>query len=299
MTHQPIVVGFDDSPSSRDALSWALRTARSRGAKVLMVHAAKTFPPILAGHWTYVASPREIGIEAGEAVLRAGSLLAAKLFPEVPVSTGLVEDAPAAGILGMLDGAAMVVVGSRGLGGFGELVMGSTSLKLATHAPCPVIVVRDPVPGLEPGPEAGRVVVGIDDLEQEATDVLAFAFEEASSRHIGLTVLHALHEPYFDLPGKGGPVPTSIQLAELQADQRRSLSEHLAGWQDKYPDVDVKPEVVLQSPAGVLVAASTGAELLVLGSHGHGGPHSVMMLGSVTHAVLHHAHCPVAVIRHR
>jgi nucleotide-binding universal stress UspA family protein len=254
---------------------------------------------MLAGHWTYVASPREIATEAGEAVLQAGSLLAARLAPEVTVSTKLIEDAPATGLLRVLDGAEMVVVGSRGLGGFTELVIGSTSLKLATHAPCPVVVVRDEAPGLEPGPEAGRIVVGIDDPEQASSDALAFAFEEASSRHTGLTVLHVWQEPYFDLPGKGGPVPTRIQLEEFQADQRRSLEEHLAGWQEKYPDVDVKPEVLVHNPAGVLVAASIGAEFLVLGSHGHGGPHSMMMLGSVTHAVLHHAHCPVAVVRHR
>jgi nucleotide-binding universal stress UspA family protein len=299
MTQQPIVVGFDDSPASREALSWAMRTAHSRSADVLLVHAAKTFPPMVVGHRTYVAFPHEIEVDAGEAVLQAGKLLAARLDPRVRVSAELVDDAPAAGILRVLDDAAMVVVGSRGLGGFSELLVGSTSLKLSTHAPCPVIVVRGETPGLEPGQEVGRIVVGMDDPGQTTSDALAFAFEEASLRHTGLTVLHAWQEPFFDLPGKGAPVPTRIQLEEFQLGQRRSLSEHLAGWQEKYPDVDVKPDVVMQNPAGVLVAASTGAELLVLGSHGHGGPHSVMMLGSVTHAVLHHAHCPVAVVGHR
>jgi nucleotide-binding universal stress UspA family protein len=143
------------------------------------------------------------------------------------------------------------------------------------------------------------VVVGVDDPGQASTDVLAFAFEEAAARNVGLTVLHAWEEPFFDLPGKGAPVPTSFQIEEFQTSQRLSLSEHLAGWQEKYPDVEVKPEVIAHNPPGLLAAASTGAELLVLGSHGHGGPHSVMMLGSVTHAVLHHAQCPVAVVRHR
>jgi nucleotide-binding universal stress UspA family protein len=299
MTYQPIVVGFDDSPASRRALMWALHTAEGRGAEVLLVNAAMTFPPILAGHWTYVASPREIATEAGAAALRAGSLLAAGIAPEVTVSTMLVEDSPAAGLLRVLDGAAMAVVGSRGLGGFTELLIGSTSLKLATHAPCPVVVVRDEAPGSESGPEAGRIVVGVDDPEQTSSDALAFAFDEATSRRTGLTVLHVWQEPYFDLPGRGAPVPTHIQLEEFQSGQRESLAAQLAGWQEKYPDVDVKLEVLIHNPAGALVAASTGAELLVLGSRGHGGPHSVMMLGSVTHAVLHHAHCPVAVVGHR
>ncbi len=86
-----------------------------RGADCLLVHTAKTFPPMAAGHWTYVASPREMGVEAGEAALQAGLLLSAQLAPAVSVSTMLVEDAPAAGILRVLDGAGMVVVGARGL----------------------------------------------------------------------------------------------------------------------------------------------------------------------------------------
>jgi nucleotide-binding universal stress UspA family protein len=218
--------------------------------------------------------------------------------PKVTVTTILVEAAPAAGVLSVLDRAEMVVVGSRGLGGFAELVVGSTSLKLATHAPCPVVVVRAETQEIEPGPEAGRVVVGVDRTEHVSSDALAFAFEQASVAHTGLTVLHAWQEPYFDLPGKGGPVPKRVQLEEFQADQRRWLSEDVARWQQKYPDVEVRLEVLVQNPVAVLVAASTGAELLVVGSHGHGGPHSVMMLGSVTHALLHHAHCPVAVVGH-
>jgi nucleotide-binding universal stress UspA family protein len=299
MTQQPIVVGFDDSAASRKALGWALRTAQGRGADVLLVHAAMTFPPMLAGHWTYVASPREIATEAGEEVLQAGRLLAASLAPDVTISSRLVEDAPAAGIRQVAAGAGMVVVGSRGLGGFAELVIGSTSLKVATHASCPVVVVRDETPGLEPGPEARRIVVGIDDIAQTSSDVLSFAFEEASSRRTGLTVLHAWREPFFDLPGKGAPIPKLIQVEEFQADRHHWLAEHLAGWQDKYPDVDVKVVVLAQDPAAALVAASTGAELLVTGTQGHGGPHAVRMLGSVTHAVLHHAHCPVAVVGSR
>jgi nucleotide-binding universal stress UspA family protein len=299
MTTQPIVVGFDDSPASRQALEWALRTAQGRGADVLLVHAAKTFPPMLAGHGTYVASPREIATEAGQATLQAGVLLAAKSAPEVTVTTMLVYDTPAAALLSALDHAEMVVVGSRGLGGFTELVIGSTSLKLATHAPCPVVVVRDETSDVGAGPEAGRVVVGVDGQEHVSSDALAFAFEEASRRHAGLTVLHAWQERFYDLPGKGGPIPLQIQLEEFEVDQRRWVKEHLTGWNEKYPDVEVKVEVLPQSPAAVLVAASSGAELLVLGSHGRGGPHSVMMLGSVTHAVLHHSHCPVAVVGHR
>lgn len=298
MTRQPIVVGYDDSPASREALAWALNSALGRQTDVLLVHAARTSPPILPSRGGYIAPPLEIAAEAGRATLQAGRLLATRRAPHASVSLLLVEDAPVAGLLSVLDAAEMVVVGSRGLGGFTELVVGSTSLKLATQAPCPVVVVRAQTERLTPGPEAGRVVVGVDADETEPTDVLGFAFEEASWRHVGLTALHAWQEHFYDLPGKGAPVPKRIQLEEFQAEQRQGLSEHLARWQEKYPEVDVRRDVLAQSPAAVLVAASTGAELVVVGSRRRGGLHP-RALGSVGHALLHHAHCPVAVVGHR
>lgn len=94
MTQQPIVVGFDDSPASREALKWALRDARGRRCEVLLVHAAKTFPPILPGPGGYVAYPSQITAEAGKAVLQAGALLADRLAPEVTTTTLLIEDEP-------------------------------------------------------------------------------------------------------------------------------------------------------------------------------------------------------------
>jgi nucleotide-binding universal stress UspA family protein len=298
MTLHPIVVGYDDSPASRLALTWALPTAHGRGADILLVHAAKTFPPMMSKRWNSIVSPQEITTEAGKAVLQAGVLLAKKIAPEVTVTSTLIEDAPAAALRGVGDDAAMIVVGTRGRGGFAELVVGSTSLDVATHAPCPVVVVRpDTAEAIEPGPEAGRVVVGVDGPDA-STDAVEFAFEQAGARDTGLTVLHAWQVPFFDLPGKGVPIPTDLQVEQFQADQRRWLSEHLAGWQNKYPDVSVKMDVVPGHPAAVLAAASAGAELLVLGWHGHGGPRAVMTLGCVAHAVLHHAHCAVAVVRH-
>jgi nucleotide-binding universal stress UspA family protein len=296
MTQPHIVVGYDDSPASQRALGWALSAASGHHADVLLVHATRTFPPIVAGHGDFVAPPRELAAEAGKEVLQAGTLLAQGLAPQVTVTTLLVENSPAKALLGVLDRAEMVVVGSRGHGGFTELVVGSTSLKLATHARCPVVVVHAETPDLEAGPEAGRVVVGVGSHKHASPDVLAFAFAEASWRQTGLTVLHAWEEPFYDLPGKGGPVPKRIQVEEFQTDQRQWLTEHVAVWQEKFPDVEVRLDVVAHNPASVLVAASSGAELLVVGSRARGGIHALTTLGSVSHAVLHHANCPVAVV---
>jgi len=116
-------------------------------------------------------------------VLQAGSLLAADLAPEVTVTTLLLEEPPAMALLSMLDMAEMAVVGSRGLGGFSELMVGSTSLKLATHAPCTVVVVSARTVVGEPGPTAGRVVGGLNIDEPGADGILA----SASRRRLGAT----------------------------------------------------------------------------------------------------------------
>ena len=74
------------------------------------------------------------------------------------------------------------------------------------------------------------------------------------------------------------------------------LSENLAPWREQYPEVDVVRKTVLGNAGSALAEESVGAELLVVGSRGRGG-FDGLLLGSVSHAVLHHAHCPVAVAR--
>jgi nucleotide-binding universal stress UspA family protein len=145
----------------------------------------------------------------------------------------------------------------------------------------------------EPGPEAGRVVVGMDGSEFASSELLAFAFEEAAWRRTGHTALHAWQEPRDGLPLKGETIPEFVH-GEVQAERRR-LAERVGGWQEKYPHVDVRHVVLEQSPAAALLAASTGAELVVVGSHASARRQS-LLLGSVSQELLHDAQCPVAVV---
>jgi nucleotide-binding universal stress UspA family protein len=210
----------------------------------------------------------------------------------VPVESRLVSGPAATALLEAAEESAMVVLGSRGLGGFSELMLGSTSVQVATHAPCPVVVMR-PHGDAPPGAEAGRIVVGIDGSPM-SVGAVEFAFAEASFRGTGLTAMHVCNAPSLDAPGV--PVPIDLVAEDVVDAELRALAESLGGYRDRYPDVDVRQFVVHGKAAPALVTASVGAHLLVVGSRGRGGFRS-LLLGSTSHALLHHAYCPVAVVR--
>jgi nucleotide-binding universal stress UspA family protein len=280
MQAMPIVVGYDGSASSTKALEWAVAEARSRRTPLRIVHALASPAVAITGFGIYEPLDSELVAKVGEQTLASAVERVQEIAPELAVDTRLIAGAPAKGLLDNLDNA--------------ELVVGSTAVALATHARCPVIVLRDAVAGPADTLEAGRVVVGVDGSEL-SRDALAFAFEEASLRGAGLTALHAWEVPFFDVRGHGGPeVPDAMR--EFQGEEMRLLSESLAGWREKYPDVDVRQTLVHQEPVKALVDSSPGAALVVVGSRGRGGFRS-MLLGSVSHALVHHARCPVAVVR--
>ncbi|GAA1403396.1 hypothetical protein GCM10009639_48190 [Kitasatospora putterlickiae] len=169
--------------------------------------------------------------------------------------------------------AALVVVGSRGLGRFGALLIGSVAVHLAAHADCPVLIVRG-----RPDPD-GPVLVAVDGTGVGA-EALGFAFAEASARRAPLTALHIAH------PSTGRP-----------DQEERVLAEALAGWREKYPAVEPRSEVVEAHTRPALLEASREAQLLVVGARGRGG-FAGLLLGSTSQAMIQHAHCPVVVVRH-
>ncbi len=299
MTRHPIIVGYDGSQSSREALLWALADGRTRGLDVEVVHAL-TPPMAVMPSYGAVAEPDPATHRRfAEQVLREAEDLAAETAPDVTVRTRLLNGYPATSLLSTLENADRVVLGSRGLGTFAELLLGSVSLEITSRAPCPVVVIRQgthaDATSEGDGGEAGRVVVGVDG-SPASEQALAVAFEEASLRGVGLTAVLAWAQPFYDLPGHGGPIPESVQVEVFDGEEMRWLSEALAGWREKFPDVELRQVVRHGSPAEVLSAMSAGAELLVVGSRGRGG-FRTLLLGSVSHAALHHAHCPVMVVR--
>jgi nucleotide-binding universal stress UspA family protein len=275
----PIVVGTDGSPSAERAVAWAAAEAERRGCRL---------------HIVYAVLPREYGLtlgawcvgslaDAGESILLRAGELAAKTVPGVAVTTELMSEMPAFALREQGERAAEIVVGHRGHGGAAGLLLGSTSLSLAGRTSCPLVIVRG-----EAGDERDEVVVGVDLLDGGSERVLAYAFEAASLRGAWVRIAHTWEVPPTLFNGA-----YSVTIRQALAAAQNRLADAAAPWRARYPDVRAIEETPAGRPMDELIKRSGHADLLVVGSHRHGaGPH----LGSVSHNVIHHADCPVAVI---
>ncbi|WP_426512795.1 universal stress protein [Dactylosporangium sp. McL0621] len=286
-----VVVGVDGSRPSLDAVAWAAADASRRGRPLHILH-AYVWPEVYAPMAAPVLGPYEQGLrEVGAETLAAAENRARSVAPGIPLTTGTPVQSPVPALLNASEHAGVVVVGHRGLGGFAGLLLGSVGVQLAAHAACPVVIVRsDERPD---GPEAGRVVVGVDG-SNDADRALHFAFEQASYRGVGLTAVLAYLWPASTGPADMLPLP--YDAGALREDERRALAESTSGWAEQYPGVDFRLVAVSGRSAPVLIERTAGAELVVVGSRGRGG-FTGLLLGSVSQAVIHHAACPVAVVR--
>jgi len=284
----PLVVGFDGSPDSVRALDWALAEASLRNTSVDLCHV-----------WNQPYSPGQTGSGGDDApragaqrVLAEGSRHAAEHTPSVQVRAHLRFGSAAHLLVLAARDAALLVLGGRGTGGFGDLRIGSVSAHVVRHADCPVILVRDvPGPGAGRGAHGRRIVVGIDESAGCETAV-AFAFEEAARRGVAVNAVHAFDQASVQTTAYLG----EAELSRLRQNAQDAFSALLTPQADKYPGLAVSFQLVHGGPAPALIEASADAALLVLGSHGH-GRFATAMLGSTSHTVLHHAPCPVAVVR--
>jgi nucleotide-binding universal stress UspA family protein len=270
---QPVVVGFDGSDLATVALAWGVDEARRRSCPLRIVHAAPD-----AARMT------------GQPMLDEAAAKARQAVPDLDVATALDTGNPAEALLKQASDARVVVLGSRGRGDFSSMLHRSTSLEVAMHGPCPVVVIRLAGEDAPPGPSAGRIVVGLDETPRSER-AIDFAFDQAASRNIGLTAVLTWLAPEFDTSAS-----PSHEWEQAAADEQAMLAERLAGRRAQYPNVPVVQKAMRKDPEEALIDESRGAELIVVGSHGRGGLGAIMR-GSVSHALLHHAHCPVAVVR--
>ncbi|GAB3726491.1 universal stress protein [Amycolatopsis oliviviridis] len=273
----PVVTGFDGSPEARRAVGWAAAEAKARGLALFLAY---------AGDPAEVEHAREQLASMTEALERSDPGLDVRTLvrggtPE-QVLTAIAEETDAA----------MIVLGESHTGLFTRAVLGSTESGVTKTAGRPVVVVR----GEEPAPD-GPVILGTDGSEQSA-QAAGFAFDFAS-RH-GLTV-HAVHVARMPIWGPasepllGGPVlDPAPGLPQEVADEL--VARQLKPWQERYPDVSVELVHGVGPAAQALTVQSSEAALLVLGRSDHGDLRR-LLLGSISDDALHHAHCPVAVVR--
>ena len=288
MAVKPIVAATDGSEESLRAVSWAAREAVLHDAPLRIVSAAALLPRMSAstGHGSAnLEGVADIIEENRDKALTKAAEHAAATAPGLLIDTDKLEGQPAEAIADSGAGALMLVVGSRGGGAFGALLLGSVSRYVATHAPCPVAVIRDESEAIQ-----RQVAVGIGDVDGCGA-TLTFAFEEAALRHASLIAVHAwTMDSDISRAGISLSAPAAQAIADEAGETLRAVVDDCRG---KYPDVQVIQDVVRGHPGRALAGLSARADLVVIGRHPHHGPSGP---GAVTHALLNHAHGPVVTV---
>jgi nucleotide-binding universal stress UspA family protein len=264
---------------------WAVEDASTRKVAVRLVCAYQTVPSYYQGLGMYTDLPdMELVRQAADRVLENAVAEAAKIDPDVDVGGDMVDGSPIPVLIEESERGSLLVLGSRHRSTLSSSILGSVSAAVAARADCPAIVVRGPAGLTE---EHSEVVVGVDGT-QASQALLEFGFDHASRRQAPLRAVLCWH-PDLLASMLWRPEPPPPTRAEAW------LSETLAGWREKFPEVAVHSGVVREHPAAGLTAESVAAQLLVVGTRGR---HAMAgtLLGSVSQAVLHHATCPVAVI---
>ncbi|MET8846807.1 universal stress protein [Amycolatopsis sp. NPDC004625] len=287
-----VVAGLDGSASAVQAAVWAGAEAVRRSRPLRLVH-VYALPQVKAP----VAFGTHEQVRAGLAERAEGLLADAKAAvlaecPGLDVGTAAREWSPVTALVQESRHAELVVLGSRGLGGFTGLLVGSTAVAVAAHAHCPIVVVRGRTPH-DPPARTGPVVVGSDG-SPDSEAAIAFACEEARLRGTTLVAVHTWSDVLAD--GMLRPHPLQEDPAEIAAAERGKLTEQVAGWQRKYPELGIELEVVRGRPVRTLLERGEDAQLIVVGCRGRGG-FTGMLLGSTSQALIAHSPCPVAVVR--
>lgn len=274
------VVAIDGSESSNDAVRWAARSGHA-----LKLATTNTMPQFLYAEG--MVPPQELFDELqqeAQARVDAASALARETRSDVELVEVVAEGSPIDMLLELSNSeeTSMICMGSRGLGGLQGMVLGSVSAAVASHAHCPVVVIRQGQIG-----EDGPIVVGVDG-SAVSDKAVEFAFEQAKTRGVPLIAVHT----WMDVAVAG----LAVAWDDEEAVQRGLLKERLEDIMGRFPDVDVQLQVTRDRPVRALAEAAAQASLLVVGSHGRGG-FKGMLLGSTSRALLQHAPCPMVVVR--
>lgn len=284
-TARAVVLGYDGSGEGDPAFDWALREGARRHLPLRVLVAQGPLSGVVPGVGAASPWPDDL---AGELVAEACCYAEARA-PGVSVASETAVGSPASVLVQASREAELVVVGRRHHTALGEAIVGSTSAQVVAHSACPVVVVDRAYDC----PEDGPVVVAVDgSLANEAA--IDFAFDRAAQ--LGVPVV-AVHAWWLDVPDRVGISWLSEdRLVDIEHGHHRLLERAIADWVQKYPEVEVRTRMTRQFPVEAVLEAADGAQLIVVGSRGHGG-FTGLLLGSVSQGLLHHTRpCPLAVV---
>lgn len=280
-----VVVGIDGSEGSGRAMAWASREAQLHGWSLTAVMAWG----LLDQHHRIIGADFDPHYTESDALDALSSYLEVAAGPMAQmVERRVVCDLPARALLEASTGASLLVVGDRGLGGFRGLLLGSVSQHCLHYATCPVAVVRNV--GTAAPDDSERVVVGIDGSEA-SYEALDWAAEEARVRGATLGIIHAWHTPFSAASPYGGSFDPSVLDDSARAVLDAAVERVDAAALTKPLDA----VLAVGRAAPVILDASKRANLVVLGARGRGG-FAELVLGSVSHSVVHHSSCPVVIV---
>lgn len=286
-----VVVGFDGSPAASVALEWGADAAKAHGVPLTILTARPDAEADI------IELPDGEGSEIVETdiaeMLADAADRVRNLHPNLPVATLVQPESPVDGLLEASATADMIVIGSRGLGGFEGLLVGSTAMNITPYAQCPVVVQYVPDEATAAAREAARhpneVVVGFDG-SHFSEEALVFALRHAAATGLGVAVVFVSKGT-----GEATPSPIAADDADLSERLREDLADamHIA---KAHPNVPISYLHGVGRPAGVLIREASGSPLAVVGARGRGG-FTQLLLGSVGLQMLIHAECPVAIVR--
>lgn len=278
-----MVVGVDGSENALRAVRWGAAEAGRRRIPLRLV-TAFGWPVEHGAVRPSDERHRDLLLDQARHELVEAAMVAHRAVPGLDLEQQLTVGHPLSVLDEQADHAQVVVIGDRGQSRIDGVAAGSVAVALAVRASSPVVVVRGP----ERDTTGFPVLVGIDGSDEAA---IGFAFEAASTREVELIALHTWSDWKLD-----PVVAPMLDWPAIELDEQRLLSERLAGWMQKYPDTPVVRVLTRDRPAQSLLVAAAAAQLVVVGSRGR-GPFSGLILGSVSHALLHRSPCPVAIVR--
>ncbi|WP_221356079.1 universal stress protein [Streptomyces beigongshangae] len=276
---RPITVGADGSAESLAALHWAAREAVRRALPLRVVHARE--------------KSEDRAADAQEALARTADEVTGR-HPGLTVTTDLLDGGPVEALTAAAAQAETLVLGSRGHGAIVGFLLGSVGQQVIAGAARPVVLVR--AGDRAESEAAGReIVVGQQGGPEDSAAALEFAFGAAAARGAALRAVRA-----WSLPTVFTYSPGSMALADeaggLEPYERKALAQALEPWLARFPGVEVTQHVEMGSAGEVLLSVAARAQLMVVGRRAHRSAAVGSRIGSVAHAVVHHAPSPVAVV---